>query len=321
MTTDIKSMTNDKGALVQAVTSFRNWITADGSSGFKAESGRYHLYVAYACPFAARVLVVRVLKGLESAIGITVVDWYNDRAIGWSFTDKKAGCQPDTVNGKKTLKEIYQLADPNYSGRVSVPVLWDKVKKTIVNNESGEIIQMLNSEFNAFCATEKQKSLDLYPKTMKSKIDEVIQWMNDDVSTGVYKAGLATKQEPYDEAVTKLFSAMDKLESMLGHSRFLVGNDLTLADIRLFTTLVRFDWVYHGHFKCNKKKLIEYPNLWGFTRDIYNLDGVKDTVVRDHIMKTYHLTMPHINPNNIVPVGPDLNFSIPEERRKKFGAV
>lgn len=194
MTTDLKSLTNEKGAFAPPSTTFRNWISADGSTDFPAEAGRYHLYVALVCPFACRTLAVRALKGLQEVIGVTVLDWYIDRSIGWSFTDQKRGCQLDTVNGKGTLKEIYQMVDPQYSGRVSVPVLWDKVKRTIVNNESGEIIQMLNREFNAFCPTEQHRALDLYPAQLKDKIDEVIAWTNDDISMGVYKAGMATSQ-------------------------------------------------------------------------------------------------------------------------------
>lgn len=345
MTTDTASLTNDKGAFVRKPSSFRNWITADGSSGFPAESGRYHLYVSYACPFASRALVVRALKGLDSAIGLTVVDPVIDRSIGWSFTDKVRGCQLDTVNGKKTMKEIYLMVDPSYEGRVTVPVLWDKVKQTIVNNESGDIIQMLNSEFNAFCATERQKALDLYPKAYKAQIDELIQWISDELNEGVYKAGFATSQvyyfrffqdllgwpcclnphssfqEAYDQAVVRVFAAMENLETRLANTRFLMGAYLTLADVRLFTTLIRFDWVYHGHFKCNKRKLIEYPNLWGYTRDIYNLEGIPGTVDREHIVKNYYMSMVQINPTRIVPIGPDLDLSPPQDRRMKFGVA
>lgn len=306
---------NPKGEFVRGVSQFRNTITADGSSGFKAEPGRYHLYVSLACPWAHRVLIVVKLKGLEHVFTQTVVDWLFS-PYGWIFTDKKPKCTLDTVNGCTYLRDVYRKADPDYTRGVTVPMIWDKQQQTVVNNESSEIIRMLNTEFNGFCQTDAQRNLDLYPGHLREQIDEVNNWIYPWLNNGVYRSGFAKSQEAYDEAVAEVFKALDKIEAILSKQRYLVGNTLTEADIRLFTTLVRFDWVYHGHFKCNRKKLIEYPNTWAYTRDLYQLPGVADTVDREHIIKHYHSSHESINPTRIVPVGPDIDFMAPHGRER-----
>lgn len=313
MSTVLKN--NPKGEFVRGVSQFRNTITADGSSGFKAEPGRYHLYVSLACPWAHRVLIVVKLKGLEHVFTHTVVDWLFS-PYGWIFTDKKPKCTLDTVNGCTYLRDVYRKADPDYTRGVTVPMIWDKQQQTVVNNESSEIIRMLNTEFNKFCQTDAQRNLDLYPGHLREQIDEVNNWIYPWLNNGVYRSGFAKSQEAYDEAVAEVFKALDKIEAILFKQRYLVGNTLTEADIRLFTTLVRFDWVYHGHFKCNKKKLIEYPNTWAYTRDLYQIPGVADTVDREHIIKHYHSSHESINPTRIVPVGPDIDFMAPHGRER-----
>lgn len=310
----VKSV-NPAGEFVRKASAFRNWVTADGSSGFKAENGRYHLYVSLACPWAHRTLIVRKLKGLDNSISYTVVDWLLGEG-GWSFTDRRPKCSLDDVNGCKTLREIYALADGTYEGNITVPVLWDKKTKTIVNNESSEIIRMLNSEFNAFSATEEQKNLDLYPLSLRPAIDEINSWIYTEINNGVYRSGFAKSQEAYDGAVHALFKALDRVEEILAKSRYLVGNQLTEADVRLFTTLIRFDMVYVGHFKCNKKRIIDYPNLWGYVLDIYQIKGVAETVDPEHIQKHYQMSHKHINPYGIVAIGPDLDFNIPHKRNE-----
>ncbi|CAH3044061.1 unnamed protein product [Porites evermanni] len=277
-----------KGEFVRTPSKFRNQVTADGSSGFLAEADRYHLYVSLACPWAHRTLITRKLKGLENAISYTVVDWFLGTE-GWTFTDSKPKCSLDTVNGCRTLREVYNLSNPEYSGKVTVPVLWDKKKKTLVNNESSEIIRMFTKEFNAFCATEEQKNLDLYPDHLSEKIEELNGWIYPNINNGVYRAGFATSQEAYDVAVKDVFNALDKVEDTLSKSRYLTGNTITEADVRLFTTLVRFDMVYVGHFKCNKKRIIDYPNIWGYLRDLYQTSGIGETVDAEHIQKHYQV--------------------------------
>ncbi|XP_033740534.1 glutathionyl-hydroquinone reductase YqjG-like [Pecten maximus] len=305
--------TSMKGEFIRVKSSFRDWITADGSSGYKAESGRYHLYVSLACPWAHRTLIVRKLKGLEQTISCDVVDWFMD-GQGWSFTDKKPNCNLDTVNCCSRLREVYRIANPDYEGRITVPVLWDKQKKTIVNNESSEIIQMLNSEFNAYCANEEQKKLDFYPKTLQKDIDGVNEWIYPMVNNGVYRSGFARTQEAYDVAVRELFQGLDKVEDILSKTRYLAGKELTEADIRLFTTLIRFDLVYVGHFKCNKKRIVDYPNMWGYLRELYQIPGVADTVNFEHITKHYMTSHESINPTRIVSIGPEIDFTTPHGR-------
>lgn len=313
-----KSVIDKKGAFQRAQSAFRNWVTADGSSGFKAEAGRYHLYVSLACPWAHRTLIFRKLKGLEDVISVNVVDWMLNFETGWEFNEKRDACTQDTENGCKLLKDVYKKADPEYDKRVTVPVLWDKQKKTIVNNESSEIIRMLNSEFNAFCKTEEGKQLDLYPEKLRKEIDEINEWIYPNINNGVYRAGFATSQEAYDEAVNGLFEALDKVEGILSKQRYLVGPTLTEADIRLFVTLVRFDQVYEQHFKCNKKRIMDYPNIWPYLRDIYQTNGIAQTVNMEHIKKHYMLSHRSINPYGIVSIGPDIDFKEPHQRAEKF---
>ncbi|XP_066281845.1 glutathionyl-hydroquinone reductase YqjG-like isoform X1 [Branchiostoma lanceolatum] len=309
------STISTKGEFMRKDSSFRNWITADGSSGFKAEGDRYHLYVSLACPWAHRTLIARKLKGLEDVIPYTVVDWLMGEK-GWNFTDKKPKCSPDPLFNAQYVRELYFKANPDYEGRFTVPMLWDKKNSTIVTNESSEIIQMFNSEFNDFCATPEQKELDLYPEHLKAQVDGVNEWIYNDINNGVYKSGFARSQEAYDKAVTQLFASLDRVEEILSKTRYLTGNQLTLADIRLFTTLVRFDPVYVGHFKCNKKRIMDYPNLWGYTRDVYQTPGVAETVDREHIEKHYQQSHTSINPFAIVAIGPELDFNLPHNRDK-----
>ena len=296
------------GRFVRQESAFHDWVTADGGSGsgFRADAGRYHLYVSYACPWAHRTLIVRALKGLEETIPVTAVDPLM-LENGWSFGD----AAPDPVNGKRHLYEIYALAKSDYTGRVTVPVLWDRERRTIVNNESSEIIRILNGAFDAFAG---RTLPDLYPADLAAEIDAVNARVYDGVNNGVYKAGFATRQDAYEAAVHTLFETLDWLEERLGRGRWLMGDRLTEADIRLFTTLIRFDAVYYGHFKCNLRHAYEYPNLWGFTRDLYQLPGVAGTVRFDHIKRHYYMSHRTINPTQIVPVGPVLNLAAPHGR-------
>lgn len=296
---------------------FRNWITADGSpgpsgeGGFPAEAGRYHLYVSLACPWAHRTLIVRALKGLEEAISVSVVDPHMG-AEGWVFGDSP-GATPDTVNGATRLYEVYLKNDPGFTGRVTVPVLWDKRRGVIVSNESAEIVRMLNGAFGT-------GESDLYPADLAGEIDAVNARVYDAVNNGVYKAGFATGQDAYAEAFTALFAELDALEARLDAARYLCGDRLTEADIRLFTTLVRFDAVYVGHFKCNRQRIADYPNLSNYLRDLYALPGVAGTVNLTHIKRHYYESHPTINPTGIVPLGPALDFSAPNDRAARFPA-
>ncbi|WP_455372250.1 glutathione S-transferase family protein [Limibacillus halophilus] len=283
-------------------SSFRNWITADGSSGFPAEAGRYRLYVSLACPWAHRTLIFRKLKGLEEMIPVTVVHWHMG-SQGWEFREED-GADAEPNYGFQRLYELYQKADPNYTGRVTVPVLWDEKEETIVSNESAEIIRMLNSAFDGIGA----KPGDYYPEALREEIDAINAKVYSKVNNGVYKAGFATTQEAYEEAVTDLFEALDKLEERLSGQRYLAGDRITEADWRLFTTLVRFDPVYVGHFKCNIRRLVDYPNLWAYTRDLYQQPGIAETVNLEHIKKHYYVSHKSINPTGVVPKGPDIDF-------------
>lgn len=299
------------GRFVRTTTSFRNWITADGSpgpsgeGGFPAEAGRYHLYVSLACPWAHRTLIMRALKGLEDIISVSVVDPFMGEE-GWVFADHAArrsdGATTDAVLGKQRLYEVYLAADPAYSGRVTVPVLWDKKRGTIVSNESAEIIRMLNTAFAAF--TEDRH--DYYPAALAGEIDALNARVYDAVNNGVYKAGFATAQDAYEEAVTALFKELDALEARLEGRDWLLGEALTEADIRLFTTLIRFDPVYVGHFKCNIRRIIDYPNLSRYVRAFYALPGVAGTVNLTHIKRHYYESHKTINPTGVVPVGPEV---------------
>ncbi|NJR51324.1 MAG: glutathione S-transferase family protein [Leptolyngbyaceae cyanobacterium CSU_1_3] len=299
---------DESGKFNPMATQFRDRITADGSSGFKAEAGRYHLYVCLACPWAQRTLILRSLKGLEEAIGVSIVDpIMSDQ--GWAFSHA-LGTIPDSVNHAQYMQEIYLKANPKYSGRITVPVLWDKQKGTIVNNESREIIRMFDTEFIGIA----KSNLDLYPLALRAKIDETIDAIYMSINVGVYRSGFATTQKAYEEAVTELFENLDRWESVLSVQRYLCGNQLTEADVCLFVTLLRFDSVYYGHFKCNLRRIVDYPNLWNYLRDIYQYPGIQETCNLDHIKRGYHISMTQINPNRIVPKGPILNF---EERHDR----
>jgi len=295
---------------------FRHWVTPDGSAGpsgeggFPAARGRYHLYVSYACPWAHRPIILRKLKGLEDVIGITEVEpVMGDQ--GWQFGSDG---DLDTVNGKETLGGIYLMADPRYTGRSSVPVLWDKERRTIVNNESPEILRMLNSAFDAFT----NEHTDFYPEELRGEIDAVNAIVFQNVNNGVYRSGFASTQDAYEEAFRDLFAALDSLERKLSRQRYLVGPSLTEADWRLFTTLVRFDAVYYSHFKCNLRRIVDYPNLSNYLRDLYQVPGVAETVNMDHIKRHYYISMRNINPSGIVPMGPELDFMAAHDRGR-FG--
>ncbi len=302
---------DSKGRLKRPDSILRNWITPDGSpgptgrGGFKAEAGRYHLYIARACPWAHRTAIFRELKGLQDMIGLSVTHW---RMLenGWTF-EPAPGVIPDTVNDARFLYELYAKSEPGYSGRVTVPVLWDKQTSRIVNNKSADIIRMLNGAFDGIGA----KAGDYYPMELRAEIDAVNARIYDTLNNGVYKAGFAGSQEAYDEAVVPLFETLDWLESKLSKSRYLVGDRLTEADWRLFTTLLRFDPVYHTHFKCNLRRLVDYPALWAYTRRLYQHPGVRETVNFDHIKGHYFQSHLWINPTGIVPKGPIVDFDAP----------
>jgi putative glutathione S-transferase len=291
-----------KGRFQRNPTTFRNKITADGSSDFKAEANRYHLYVSYACPWAHRTLIMRQLKGLEEVIGLSVVDPLMADE-GWEFSEYP-GSIPDTVNGAKYLREIYAKADSKYTGRVTVPVLWDKQKNTIVNNESREIIRMFDWEFEAFA----RQKVNFCPEELKEKIDKIIDAIYQPINNGVYRSGFATSQEAYEEAVTELFEALDYWEKALEKQRYLCGDMLTEADFCMFTTLLRFDPVYYVHFKCNIRHIWDYPNLWNYLKELYQYPGIKETCNLEHIKRHYYMSHPHINPSGLVPKGPEINL-------------
>ena len=307
------------GRFVRGDAAFRNWVTPDGTAGptgkggFKAEPGRYHLYVSLACPWAHRTLIFRKLKGLEAMISVSVVHWLMGEE-GWSFAEGP-GVVPDP-NGARYLHEVYTAADPAYTGRVTVPVLWDKASGGIVNNESSEIIRMLNAAFDRVGATRG----DFYPQDLREEIDRLNARIYDTVNNGVYKAGFATTQAAYEDAVAPLFETLDRLDERLATRRYLCGDRLTEADWRLFTTLLRFDPVYVGHFKCNLRRVIDYPNLWGYTRDLYQHPGVAETVNMDHIKRHYYGSHGTINPTGIVPVGPTIDFLEPHRRDRLAAA-
>jgi len=304
------------GRFIRKESAFRNFVTADGSpgptgrGGFKAEAGRYHLYVSLACPWAHRTLILRTLKGLTDKISVSVVHWLM-REQGWTFSDGP-GVVPDEINHAQFLHQIYSATDPRYSGRVTVPVLWDKKHRTIVNNESSEIIRMLNSAFDSLGAT----SADYYPQALRVEIDAVNARVYDTLNNGVYKCGFATTQAAYEEAIEPLFATLEWLEDRLAARRFLLGDVLTEADIRLFTTLIRFDAVYVGHFKCNIRRIADYPHLSAYTRDLYQWPGVAATVNFEHIKRHYYESHRTINPTGIVPVGPLQYFTAPHGRER-----
>lgn len=307
------------GAFKRSETAYRNWITPDGSAGpsgtggFPAESGRYHLYVSLACPWAHRTLIFRALKGLDDHISVSVVhpDMLSD---GWTFETGYKGATGDRLHDLPFLRDIYLKADPKASGRVTVPALWDKVQNTIVSNESAEIIRMLNSAFDGITGNTD----DYWPEDLRDAIAPLNARIYDTLNNGVYKCGFATTQEAYDDAIAPLFDTLDWLEHRLSQQRYLMGARITEADWRLFTTLVRFDPVYHGHFKCNRRRLVDYPNLWAYTRELYQWPGVAQTVNFDHIVRHYHFSHDSINPHRIIPVGPEIDFDAPHTRDRDF---
>ena len=304
----------EEGTFVRKESQFRNWVTIDGEpgpsgeGGFKAEPGRYHLYVSYACPWAHRTLIFRKLKELEDIISVSVV---NPEMLdkGWSFKDYP-GSTADHINHFDYMYQTYALADPDYSGIVTVPVLWDKRRNTIVNNESSEIIRMLNSAFSAFTDNDD----DYYPESLRSEIDEINEFVYDNINNGVYKCGFAQSQKAYEKAFNNLFAALDAIEERLSHSRYLAGSQITEADWRLFTTLLRFDPVYVGHFKCNLRRIADYQQLSNYLRDLYQHPGIADTFNLDHIKRHYYYSHESINPTRIIPKGPELNYDAPHDR-------
>jgi putative glutathione S-transferase len=304
----------NQGRFERSESQFRNWVTADGSAGpsgeagFKAEAGRYHLYVSHACPWANRTMIFRKLKGLEEMIDFSVVHWLMAEN-GWTFA-KGAGVVADPIHQADFLHQIYTAADANYSGRVTVPVLWDKQQQTIVSNESADIIRMFNSAFDGLGAN----SGDYYPQALRKQIDTLNQQIYHTVNNGVYKAGFATTQQAYEEALHPLFATLDELEQRLASQRYLMGEQLTEADWRLFTTLIRFDAVYVGHFKCNLKRIVDYPNLYGYLRELYQIEGIAETIHFDHIKGHYYQSHTMINPTGVVPLGPILDLDKPHQR-------
>ncbi|GIK80146.1 MAG: glutathione S-transferase family protein [Pseudorhodoplanes sp.] len=305
-----------RGRFEREATRFRHFVTPDGApgpsgdGGFAAERGRYHLYVSLACPWAHRTLIFRALKKLDDAISVSVVSPLMG-AQGWTFAQDE-GSSGDAVNGARTLGDIYLRANPKYSGRVTVPVLWDKKRATIVNNESAEIVRMLNSAFDAFTPVRD----DYYPPALRAQIDALNDDVYPNINNGVYRAGFATTQEAYEEAYRTLFAALARMEERLSRSRYLAGAALTEADWRLFTTLVRFDAVYYGHFKCNERRIADYSNLSNYVRELFQMPGVGATVDLDHIKRHYYWSHAQINPTRIVPLGPALDFTAPHDRAR-----
>lgn len=309
------------GAFKRSEAKFRNWITADGSPGpsgegvFAAQSGRYHLYVSMACPWAHRTLIFRQLKSLADHISVSVVhpDMLDQ---GWTFDADDYGATGDTLYGLTHAHQVYTKADPGFSGRVTVPILWDKERETIVSNESAEIIRMFNSAFDGLTGN----TLDFWPEPMRDAIEDVNARIYDSVNNGVYKCGFATTQAAYDASIDPLFDSLGWLEECLSRNRYLMGEQLTEADWRLFTTLIRFDPVYHLHFKCNRSRLVDYPNLWAYTRELYQWPGVAQTVNMDHIVRHYHYSHDSINPHRIIPTNPVLDYDAPHGRDQRPAA-
>lgn len=304
------------GRFERKAPSFRNWVTKDGSAGvsgiggFKAEADRYHLYVSLACPWAHRTIIYRKLKGLEGMISMSVVNAFMGDE-GWTFAPGE-GVVADPILNATNVHEIYTAAQADYTGRVTVPILWDKKTNTIVSNESPEIIRMFNSAFDEVGALPS----DFSPPELLAEIDELNEFIYPTINNGVYRAGFATTQEAYEEAVAEVFSALDTLEVRLENSRYLTGNIITEADWRLFTTLVRFDAVYVGHFKCNLRRIVDYPNIWGYLRDLYQVPGIEETVAMDYIKAHYYGSHETINPTRVIPVGPDIDFHTPHGREQ-----
>lgn len=299
---------DDKGAFVRRDSAFRRWVTADGSSEFAAEAGRYHLYVSLACPWAHRTVIMRLLKGLEAVISLSVVDPIRDTR-GWAFREVD-GAELDPINGFAFLSQAYVATEAGYDGNVTVPVLWDKATGQIVNNESSDVIRMLNSAFDAFTPVTD----DYYPAELRDEIDRVNARVYPTVNNGVYRCGFAQSQGAYERAFGELFDSLDWLDERLSTRRYLCGDRVTEADWRLFTTLLRFDAVYVGHFKANRNRIVDMPNLWAYARELYQWPGVAETVNWDHIKRHYYVTHTSINPSGIVPVGPRTDWTEPHRR-------
>ena len=327
--TDTSEATDEEGAFQRGETSFRSWIAgsdvpdhvdAEPDERFQPEAGRYHLYVSYACPWAHRTLLARSLLGLEDAIGISVVDpWRGED--GWQFSPEKEGCTPDHLHGSDYLRELYVAADPDATCRVTVPVLWDTKEDTVVNNESREILRMLSTAFDEFGNDVSLLPDDDAPEGAdRDRVDEVITEIYEPVNNGVYRAGFATSQAAYDDAIDELFDALDRWNDHLADRRYLVGDSLTEADICLFTTLVRFDQVYHTHFMCNRKFIHQYEHLWPYLRDLYTTEGIGETVNMAHIKEHYYTTHPEVTPTGIIARGPDLDWDAPHDRDRLTGS-
>ncbi|MBW4482353.1 MAG: glutathione S-transferase family protein [Tildeniella torsiva UHER 1998/13D] len=307
---------SESGEFQRMPTLFHDWVTADGSSGFRAEPGRYHLYVSLGCPWAHRTVLLRSLKGLQDAIGLSIVDpVISDQ--GWKFSER-FGSIPDSLYGAEYLWQLYTRAKADYTGRVTVPVLWDTQTQTIVNNESRQIIQMLNSEFNEFAGFPQR---DFYPEAQRPQIDAAMDAIYQPINNGVYRSGFAASQEAYNGAVTELFEALDHWEGVLSQQRYLVGDQITLADWCMFTTLFRFDLAYYGLFKTNLKRLVDYPNLWGYCRELYQQPGVAEWCSAEHVKQLYYAGLPELNPSGIVPAGPALDYGAPHGREHQTAPV
>ena len=302
----------EDGTFQRQADAFRHWVTSDGSSTYPAESDRYHLYVSLACPWAHRTIIMRKLKNLESVIGMTVVDPIRDDQ-GWAFRDG-SGHTTDPVNGFQWLREAYTRTDPHFAGRVTVPVLWDRQTGKIVSNSDDDLMRMFNQAFNQL--TDSQA--DFYPEPLRQEIDALNDEVYERINNGVYQAGFATSQAAYDLAVRRLFEALDDLEQRLARRRYLFGDRIVETDWRLFVTLIRFDAVYHGHFKCNLRRIVDYPNLFGYVKDLYQVPGVAETVNFDHIKRHYYMTHDDINPTRIVPLGPIQDFTTPHGREQRI---
>ncbi|MDZ7702688.1 MAG: glutathione S-transferase family protein [Halobacteriales archaeon] len=302
------------GAFDRSETAFRERIRDTPNARFAPEADRYHLYIARACPWAHGAALVRELLGLDDVLSMDIVDPYRDER-GWRFSPEHDGCTPDTVTGADYLAEVYRAADPDFDGHVSVPVLWDREHGTIVNNESIEVMQQLATAFDEH----QSNDVDLYPAGRRDEIDSITTALYEPVNNGVYRAGFASSQAAYDTAVAELFEALGELDSLLADQRYLAGDRLTIADLRLFPTLVRFDEVYHTHFRCNRRRLTDYPNLWGYTRELFQLPGVADTVNMAHIKEHYYTTHDSLNPKRIIPVGPEPDFEAPHDRDRLAG--